>query len=67
MNRILLVMVLGLSGCAPAQWVKQGGTPEGFEQAKQECIYDAQLHVHNVLEMPLVMNQCLRVKGWVSQ
>jgi len=62
---LLLCLISSLSACVPMSYVKTGASSAEFEQDKQACIYDAQLHVNNDPMMwPMLVSQCLRVKGW---
>lgn len=73
MKRILVLMALGLSACAPSHWVRNPdpafgrvGNPDSFEVDKQECIWRVQASAPGAaLSWPLMTTQCLRSKGWV--
>lgn len=64
---IAIALVVALSGCATGQWYKDGVTASQFEQDKQQCIYEVQLHNPNMFleALPLVA-QCMRAKGYVQ-
>lgn len=62
---IALILVTSLAACVSTQYYKADGTPSEFEAAKQQCIYEAQLHVnYDPIMWPMLVQQCLRVKGW---
>jgi hypothetical protein len=64
---IAMALTLVLSSCASMQmqWDKPGATASEFDQAKQECIYEVQLHQPGMfLEAIPLITQCMRAKGW---
>lgn len=66
MRKYILIGLIALGGCVPQNFVKPGGTSEGFETDKQQCIYEVQLHQGaDPLMWPMYVKQCLRARGWV--
>lgn len=69
-SRVLLVVVSGIliAGCVPTRWTKPGATAEDFEQAKQQCQYEVDLHNQgqgaNPFSILQLMPECLQAKGW---
>lgn len=71
-NRMMIAAVgaLLLTGCVPQHWTKPGGTESQFDQDKQQCIYESDLHTQapgaNPFAALQLVPECLRAKGWTS-
>lgn len=70
MKRMMVALaVLGLAGCVPTKWTKPDGDVSQFEQDKQQCIYEADLHTQAPGSNPFaalqLVPECLRAKGYV--
>lgn len=66
---VVVFLAILLSSCASMrmQWEKPGATASDFEQDKQQCIYEVQLHNPNMfLEAIPLISQCMRAKGYVQ-
>jgi hypothetical protein len=69
MNKRLMaavVLAVAVAGCATSKpFYKAGAGAAEFEQDKQQCLYEAQLHQPNDPLMWLnTVPQCLRARGW---
>ncbi len=63
-----LTVLLALGGCAQSVWVKPGATQAQFQQDKQQCIYEAELHGQNAnpFNILYLVPDCLRAKGYTQ-
>lgn len=68
-----VAVVIGLAGCAPAQWTKPGGDAAQFERDKAECVYEASKadasdqNVFAGLMVNDLATQCLKLRGYTKQ
>lgn len=74
-----VLMITLLSGCAPMQWQKPGGTQAEFSQTRYECIQQS-AHLYPPLMVPgpfggylvdgnqnnrnQAFNSCMAANGW---
>jgi hypothetical protein len=71
MKLILIAAALVLlAGCVPTKWTKPGADAATFEQDKQQCIYEVDLHNQapggNPFNVLTLVPECLRAKGYTS-
>lgn len=65
---IVVALVLVLAGCTPGTWTKPGATSSDFDQAKQACMYDIQLHNQdgNPFMAYELLKECMQGKGYTQ-
>jgi hypothetical protein len=70
---LILAGALALTGCAPKQWTKPGGSSAQFERDKAECLYEANKstasdpNVFAGLMANDLASQCLKLRGYTQE
>lgn len=74
MKKLMIVVAVAVTGCAPNVWTKPGGTQAESERDIAECRYQASLAtagISSAVEQGLAKNdlgrQCLRLRGYAPQ